>query len=206
MSNLVELLFGVPQGSVMGPFKFCVYTLPIGAIIRSHGLSYHIYTDDTQVYLAFNTDDPEHGIDRINACLADIRSWMIANKLKINDSKTEFLVLATPNAHAKLPSDLNIKVGKCVIKPSECAKNVGVIFDKKVNMQAQVTSICKAANFHLRNIGAIRSALTYFSTNQLVHAFITARLDYCNSLLIGLEDKQINRLQRIQNNAARIVS
>ena len=206
MSNLVELLFGVPQGSVMGPFKFCVYTLPIGAIIRSHGLDYHIYADDTQIYLAFDTNDPDCGIDRINACLSDIRSWMITNKLKINDSKTEFLVLASPNTHAKLPSDLNIKVGNCVIRPSESAKNLGVIFDKKINMHSHITAICKAANFHLRNIGAIRPALTDTSTAQLVHAFITARLDYCNSLLIGLDDTHISRLQRIQNNAARVVS
>ena len=80
------------------------------------------------------------------------------------------------------------------------------MFDKNLNMEAQVTNICKSANFHLRNIGAIRSTLTDSSAEQLVHSFITSRLDYCNSLLIGLPDTQIKRLQRIQNNAARIVA
>ena len=206
MSNLVELLFGVPQGSVMGPFKFCVYTLPIGAIIRSHGLSYHIYADDTQVYLSFDVENPEEALDKLNSCLADIRSWMIKNKLKINDSKTEFVIFSSPSATSKLPADLELQVGNSNIKPASNAKNLGVMFDQHLKMETQVTSICKSANFHIRNIGKIRHLITDSSAQQLVHAFITSRLDYCNSLLIGLPDTQLNRLQRIQNTAARIVS
>ena len=131
---------------------------------------------------------------------------MIANKLKINDSKTEFLILTSPKARASDMSDLALNVGSSEIKPATSVRNLGVMFDKHLNMEAQVTSICKSANFHLRNIGAIRSHLTENSAQQLVHSFITSRLDYCNSLLIGLPENQIQRIQRIQNNAARIVA
>ena len=157
-------------------------------------------------YIWFDINDPNHALERLNACLADIRSWMITNKLKINDSKTEFLIIASPNAHSKIKSDIELKVGSSVIRPSSIAKNLGVVFDKHLNMETQVTNICCSANFHLRNIGAIWPYLNDSSTKQLVHAFITSWLDYCNSLLIGLPDTQINRLQCIQNNAARVMS
>ena len=80
-----------------------------------------------------------------------------------------------------------------------------MMFDNALKMDAHVTSICKSANFHLRNIGSIRSCSTDSAAAQLVHSLITSRLDYCNSLLVGLPENQIQKLQRVQNNAARMV-
>ena len=76
----------------MGALPFCIYTFPIRAIIRYHGLKYHIYVDDTQVSLTFNVNQTEITLQKPNAYLLDIGSWMIANKLKINDYKTDFFI------------------------------------------------------------------------------------------------------------------
>ena len=93
MSEFCQLAFGVPQGFVLGPLVFCTYTLPLGAILRHHELDYHLYVDDTQAYCATDLSEPKEDLTRIIACVSDIRTWMVHNKLKINDDKTEFLIL-----------------------------------------------------------------------------------------------------------------
>ena len=76
MSDFASLLCGVPQGSVLGSMKFCLYLLPLGAIRRHH----NIYADDTQLYISFKCKDPLESLTKLNMCISDIRVWMIKNK------------------------------------------------------------------------------------------------------------------------------
>ena len=92
MSDFGSLLCGVPQGSVLGPMTFCLYLLPLGGILKHH----HIYADDTQLYISFKCKDPLESLTKLNMCISDIRVWMIKNKFKINDSKTEFIIFRSP--------------------------------------------------------------------------------------------------------------
>ena len=88
MPDCASLLCGVPQGSVLGPMKFVCICFHL---VRHHNIGYHIYVDDTQLYISFKCKDPLESLTKLNMCISDIRVWMIKNKLKINDSKTEFI-------------------------------------------------------------------------------------------------------------------
>ena len=206
LSELCKLTFGVPQGSVLGPIIFCIYTIPLGAILRKHDVSYHIYADDTQLYCSFNTKSPTDALDSITACVSEIRAWMIINNLKINDDKTEFLQITSPFLRNNLPLNAKLQIGQHTIPTSASCKSLGVMFDCHLNMITQINSISRSCYFHLRNINAIRQLIPDYAAAQLVHSLVTSRLDYCNSLLYGLPACKIKPLQRVQNVAARIVS
>lgn len=203
LSELSELAYGVPQGSVLGPIEFCMYTIPLGAILNHYKINYHIYADDTQIYCSFNLNSMDEVLSTVSACIADIRAWMIINKLKINDDKTEFLLITSP--HAKISRDIQISIGQYNISPSSSCKSLGVMFDQHLTMETQIKSICRSAHFHIRNINAIRHLLPSTAAAHLMHSLVTSRLDYCNALLHRVPDCRIKPLQRVQNIAARVV-
>ena len=204
LSEFASIVCGVPQGSVLGPLKFCLYMLPLSAILRFHKIGYHVYADDTQIYVSFKCDDPSQPLNKINVCISDIRRWMILNKLKINDAKAEFIVFESIMLKHDL-SDLSVNVGGDLIKPSVKVRDLGVILDQTLSFDAHISAICQSVHFHIRNIGRIRNLLSFDACATLVHALIGSRLDYCNSLLYNIADAKIERLQKVQNQAARIL-
>ena len=205
LTDFANLVCGVPQGSVLGPMKFCLYLLPLCAILKKHTIGYHIYADDTHLYISFNGKEPLTSLTKLNNCISDIRVWMIKNKLKINDSKTEFIIFRSPLLKTDL-SGVSISVGDSQISSSPKVRDLGVIFDNCLSLDAHISNICRSTHFHLRNIGRIRTLLTFHATAQLIHALITTRLDFCNSILYNLPNNKIERLQRIQNQAARMLT
>jgi hypothetical protein len=199
-----DLPFGVPQGSVLGPKLYVHYVRPIGDIIRRHGLHFHLYADDTQLFIFFDIDGSAEAIECMEQCIGELRQWMKDNLLKLNDEKTEVLLIGAKAQFDEM-EDINFRIGNTSVSTSPKARNIGAIFDKHMNMEDHITSVCQAANYHIRNIGKIRRYLTRDATEKLVHAFVSTKLDYTNSLLVGLPKKQLAKLQRVQNTAARVV-
>jgi hypothetical protein len=207
-SNEKDLKYGVPQGSVLGPILFSIYMSPLGEIIKKHGLNYHIYADDTQIYIAFSPNEGSKGnIERskLEACIRDVKVFLLRNKMKFNDGKTEFIILNTKNQAKKI--DLSkIQIGNTEINKKMKVRNLGVIFDNELAMESHINQVIRKGHFHLRNLSAIRPCIDRDTANIAAHAFITSVLDYGNSLLYGVNKIHLNKLQRLQNNAARIVT
>ena len=198
------LTCNVPQGSVLGPKFFVDYESPLGNIIRSHGLTAHFYADDTQIYLSFTPGNEDVSIAKLEACVGEIRQWMASNFLKLNDEKTELIFLGTAQNLTKLTTT-SVKVGDCTIEPSQDVRNIGAIFDKNLKMDKHVLSTCKTAWFRLYQIGKIRPYLSTEEAKSIVHAYVTSKIDQNNSLLVGCPDNLINKLQKVQNAAAKLI-
>ena len=126
---------------------------------------------------------------------------MLQDRLRLNDDKTEFIIIGKRQQLAKVNID-SMQVGESSITPASRVKNLGCWFDGQLKMDTQINSIYKTALFHLYNIRRIRKFLNFECTKILVK---TSRLDFCNSLLYGLPNNQLHKLQRIQNAAARLI-
>jgi len=183
---------------------FIIYISPLGKILRDLGIQYHFYADDSQLYVTFNINDADKAVKKVEEAVNVIKEWMSQNFLCLNEDKTEVILIASKSIQKKLQIP-HITVGSEEIVPAKEAKNIGFIFDYIMDSKKQISATCKSAWFHLRNVGKIRQYLDKKSTEQLIHSFVTSKLDYNNCLLYGLPDTLLLRLQRIQNAAARLV-
>ena len=144
----------------------------------------HLYADNTQLYLTFKLS-LEMAKVAMEACVRDIDTWMTANILKMNRDKTELLVLKA--RHRPFPPLTSISACDEEIDLSSKARHInGVIFDTSMSMETHIAAMCKSAFYHLRNISRIRKYLSFRTAEMLVHAFVSSRLDFCNSLLFAL--------------------
>jgi len=204
VSTSRPLRSGVPQGSVLGPILFTMYSSPVEDIVTSFGFGHAIYADDTQIYATGNQDVWPVIIPKLEECLHEIADWSSKNDLSINEGKTELLHICSRfRTRSLLPT---VTFNKSILQPARCARNLGVIFDNQLTLKDHVNSICRASSFGLYKIGSIRRYLNQSTTEKLVHAFVMSRIDNCNSLLHGLSDLLTGKMQRIQNSAARLVA
>ena len=206
-SSPSQLMYGVPQGSVLGPILFVLCTTPLSDIIANQSVNHQLFADDTQLQKSAPLSEVTNLTKELNACTDDIKTWMTENQLKLNDGKTEALLF--PFSSSLKPSTVSlsdpITLGSHNIPFSDSARNLGFILDSKLSMKKHIIKICQTAYFELKRISSIRRFLTKDATKTLVTSYILSRLDYCNCLLMGTPNSVIEPLQKIKNFAARLV-
>ena len=136
LSIIAKLRLGIPQGSVLGPILFTIYTVPIDNICRKHQVAFLLYADDTQVYLSFKPSIPSSKyecIAKIENCIEEIGIWMTQNLLKLNNDKTEFILLGTQQQLSKL-DNISFQISSNTIIPTDHVRNLGFIMDIYLRM------------------------------------------------------------------------
>lgn len=201
VSSVARVACGVPQGSILAPILFSLYMLPLGSILKKHGVSYHFYADDTQIYLPLKHNDKQ-GLETLLACLTDVRSWMSLNFLHLNESKTEVIVFG-PSV-GKVNPNTDYDYLNSYIKPT--VKNLGVLFDSSLKFDQHINSVVKSCFFHIKLLSKVKTFLSFNDLKTVTHVSVLSRLDYCNSLYMGLPKSSMSWLQMVQNAAARFLT
>ena len=200
VSDIFQLTHGVPQGSCLGPLLFTLHVSKLFDIVKGHLPGVHTYAENTQLYLAFKPDSAVNALDAVNAmepCIRDLRTLMLHDKLKLNDDKTEFILIETRQQLAKIDG-ISLCVGDSNVSAVKSTKNLGTWINSNLNLKIN-------AYYHLTNVRRIRKYLDEKSSQTLIHALVIGRIDYYNSILYGLQARELTKLQRLQNSATRII-
>lgn len=206
LSDSLNVEFGVPQGSVLGPKLFNIYIRSLFSVIEGCDFCTSGFADDNNAHQSFALQFQYDVITfQLPKLMSLIREWMHRHFLKINPDKTEIIVFL-PN---KLRNEHLIRgaflEGEC-IRFSNTVKNLGFTLDRFLSMESHVNGTVSLCYKLMSDVARIRNLLSDDDTKSLMHAIVSSRIDYCNSLLYGVNKSLVQKLQRVQNAAARLIS
>ena len=202
LSNTKALTRGVPQGSVLGPILFCIYTIELAYILRNREVKFQLFADDTQFYMTIS--DINHSSEQISDIMTDIKKWMNYKKLKLNEDKTECLLIGKKNDIQRINIDKVSIMGRD-FDTTKPIRNLGVIFDNTLDLRDHINHITSVAGYHLRNLTFLKKYLNESDLAKLIHNHVISRLDFCNSLYYGLPNYLLIKLQKILYWSARLL-
>jgi len=205
-SKTIRVNCSVPQGSVLGPVEFISYTGDVTDIFERHHIGHHLFADDKQCYKSVAPSEVDLARDCLRACVADVRQWCQSRRLQLNSSKSEIIWLGTRHTLQKItPSNLTLEIGDEVVQPASVVRDLGVLIDQELTLKQHVAKIASSCFYQLRRLKQVRRYVDNDVMAQLVAAFVTSRLVYCNGVLAGLPQSTIAPIQHVQNVAARLV-
>jgi len=205
-SHSTEVDVGVPQGSVLGPLLFAVNCSPIADIIAHHGVQYHQYATTRSSILPCAPTTHPPGC-QFSPSVPDVRQWYLQNGLQLNPDKSEALIVGTTNQLRAVASSVSsVSVAGVDLPVADEIKVLGVALDQRPSFHKHVSAVARSCNYHTQAIRHIRHLLTTELAQTLACSLILSRIDYCKMLCFtALQATASRKLQRAQNNAARIV-
>ena len=205
-SECRDMAYGVPQGSVLGPVLFNIYVRDFIRVLEAAGFTVHGYADDHQVVYRFRIEFQFQAVCYLlPKGLHLISQWMSSHFLKLNAGKSQLLIFTPKNIRKELCMD-KVYIGNNMFIPVSLeAVNLGVKLDFQLSFSPHISMIISLSYQQIYNIGQIRKYLTVEDLRTLVQALIVSKIDNCNSLLYGVAEYEISRLQRLQNSCARLI-
>ena len=194
------------QGSFLGPLSFTLYTQSLSTVICISGHSYYFFADDFQLHNSSISSNFPALVHSLKGCIEDVAEWMSDSKLKTNDDETEPIAIGTKSKISQVtPSLTPMSISGYDIAFSQSFRNLAVFVDETVSVDVHIKYLYRILFCQFRRLGKIRPLVSTEAANKLAVYFILTRLDCYNSLLAGLPDNKLNKLQCIQNHAARVV-
>jgi len=201
----VTCQIGVPQGSVLGPLLFSIYTSPISKISMIHNVQQQQYADDTQLYVAVTPTELKDQVSALQSCLVALQTWFCQNGMALNPDKSDAILIGTAQRAHSYSNLTSVNVAGTTVPLASHISILGAKLDSNLTLDNHTNSVSRSCFYHIRALRQIRGALDNSTAATLASALVSARLDYANSILYGTSTKQITRLQRVQNALARVV-
>ena len=206
VSEEIIILFGVPQGSVLGPVLFNIYIRSIYTMVKALGFLIYGYADDHQILKTFSPKNQHICLtEDLNICFHRIYQWMSKYYLQLNASKTEIILFGPPDVLGHIPIHGCFLKQGITIRFVSTIKNLGFIMDSNLTLTNQIISLKKNCFATIRKIAKIRYLLSKDSLKTIVNSLVISCLDYCNALYYGIDQKLLLQLQQIQNAASKLV-
>ena len=162
-----------------------MYIKPLSAIIDSHSIIHHSFVDDLQLQMSAPPDRISELLHSMQSCISDVKAWATANMLKLNDNKTELMLVTSKRTKHLHSLHTSITIRNAQIPFKQSVKNIGLTIDCHLTMNPHGSNIARTCYFELRRLASTRKFLTSTATATFVSAFVLSRIDYCNSLLFG---------------------
>lgn len=203
ISNPNILVSGVPQGSILGPLLFTIYTSCFSDCVKY--CNYHAYADDTQLYYSFAPCDMDLAIERVNSDLTNIYETALKHNLLLNASKSQLMIFGNKRICNNI-ENLDIKINNVTIPLMTCTKNLGLLIDNNLRFTKHISKCIQNAYCKLRILYPHRHYLSTKVKTLLCEAYVLSQFAYCSSVYspcLTLVDK--HRIQRVQNSCLRFI-
>ena len=203
-SPWVPAPYGLPQGSVLGPLLYLIYTSDLASLLASYSALAQLYADDVQAYLHCSASDAIATTRAMSSIMGALETWMSSNRLRLNSAKTQFIWLGTRQQLARLDM-VALAAAFPLFTFSSVVRDLGVTLDRELSFAPHINLLSRDCFYQLRQLRTVARSLTATAASTLVHAFVTTRLDYCCSLYAGLPAVRLGCLDRILRSAARLI-